>query len=71
MALEIGTDGILGGQAKVEGVEGTWMHLHSECQCELDLDSIFTNLLFFPLANGINFNPFHDSIVFYTSLTRL
>jgi osomolarity two-component system sensor histidine kinase NIK1 len=27
VALEVGTQGILGGQARVEGVEGTWMHL--------------------------------------------
>jgi len=27
VALEVGTHGILGGQAQVEGVEGTWMHL--------------------------------------------
>ena len=27
VALEVGTHGILGGQAKVDGVEGTWMYL--------------------------------------------
>jgi osomolarity two-component system sensor histidine kinase NIK1 len=27
MALEVGTQGILGGQAKVEGVQGTWADL--------------------------------------------
>jgi osomolarity two-component system, sensor histidine kinase NIK1 len=27
VALEVGTQGILGGQAQVEGVEGTWRHL--------------------------------------------
>jgi len=27
VALEVGTQGILGGQAKVEGVQGTWADL--------------------------------------------
>ena len=27
VAQEVGTQGILGGQARVEGVEGMWMHL--------------------------------------------
>jgi methyl-accepting chemotaxis protein len=27
VALDVGTNGILGGQAKVEGVEGTWADL--------------------------------------------
>jgi osomolarity two-component system, sensor histidine kinase NIK1 len=27
VALEVGTHGILGGQAQVEGAEGTWMDL--------------------------------------------
>lgn len=27
MALEVGTEGILGGQAKVDGVEGVWEDL--------------------------------------------
>jgi osomolarity two-component system, sensor histidine kinase NIK1 len=27
VAREVGTDGILGGQAKIEGVDGTWKEL--------------------------------------------
>lgn len=27
VALEVGTEGILGGQARVEGVQGTWADL--------------------------------------------
>ena len=38
VALEVGTQGILGGQAKVEGVEGVWDDLTTNVNVGLDVD---------------------------------
>ena len=41
VALEVGTQGILGGQAKVEGVQGTWADLTRNVNvCPFSLSSL-------------------------------
>ena len=47
VALEVGTQGILGGQAKVEGVQGTWADLTRNvnvCPFLLSIHSIGADL---------------------------
>jgi len=41
VALEVGTYGILGGQAVVEGVEGTWADLTTNVNVSLPPISVF------------------------------
>ncbi len=41
VALEVGTHGVLGGQAQVTGVEGTWRHLTDN----VNVSSPFPSLL--------------------------
>ena len=48
MALEVGTDGILDGQAKVEGVEGIWMHLTQNVNVSLIWILFSQTYYFFP-----------------------
>ena len=49
VALEVGTQGILGGQAKVEGVQGTWADLTRNVNVRYPdscLTTLLTDLLF-------------------------
>jgi len=49
VALEVGTQGILGGQAKVEGVQGTWADLTRNvnvCAFYLLLSVVLINIEF-------------------------
>lgn len=48
VALEVGTQGILGGQAKVEGVQGTWADLTRNVNvCPFTSSSpFFNNILY-------------------------
>lgn len=53
VALEVGTQGILGGQARVEGVQGTWADLTRNvnvCVHSLSLSSYY---VFFTSENGL------------------
>jgi osomolarity two-component system sensor histidine kinase NIK1 len=45
VALEVGTQGILGGQAKVEGVQGTWADLTRNVNVSLQLCFMYCLLL--------------------------
>ena len=47
VALEVGTQGILGGQAKVEGVQGTWADLTRSVNVRT-----FVHFLSFALTDG-------------------
>ena len=47
VALEVGTQGILGGQAKVEGVQGTWVDMTRNVNVRA-----FVHYLSFALTDG-------------------
>ena len=58
VALEVGTQGILGGQARVEGVQGTWADLTRNVNVRV-LSSLFPQLgtdFFFSAENGFEFD---------------
>ena len=65
VALEVGTQGILGGQARVEGVQGTWADLTrnvnvSSLRVSVDLSKIL--MIFYSAENGVKSNrssPIH------------
>lgn len=48
VALEVGTQGILGGQAKVEGVQGTWADLTRNVNVRIILPFIWLRSLIAP-----------------------
>jgi hypothetical protein len=57
VALEVGTFGILGGQATVEGVQGTWADLTRNVNVSRDLcdnDKLLTSMCF--VENGVEFD---------------
>ena len=60
VALEVGTQGILGGQAKVEGVQGTWADLTRNvnvCVFSLLFPKIwYTDFFFLSTENGFEFD---------------
>ncbi len=57
VALEVGTHGVLGGQAQVEGVEGTWMDLTQNVNVSsLLLSFLIEKLILRFSANGIESN---------------
>jgi len=47
VAREVGTEGRLGGQAKIAGVEGTWMELTNNGICNIYTFYIFASFHFF------------------------
>ena len=57
VALEVGTQGILGGQAKVEGVQGTWADLTRNVNvCLFVFYIIFELSSTFLTENGLELN---------------
>ena len=58
VALEVGTQGILGGQAKVEGVQGTWADLTRNVNVgdHTSLTRIQLSSTFLKLENGQQFD---------------
>ena len=59
VALEVGTQGILGGQARVEDVQGTWADLTrnvnvSSLRVSVDLSKIL--MIFYSAENGVKSN---------------
>jgi len=57
VALEVGTQGILGGQAKVEGVQGTWADLTRNVNvCSFMLHINFELSSTFLTENGFELN---------------
>jgi hypothetical protein len=57
VALEVGTQGILGGQARVEGVQGTWADLTRNVNVAILIPPPFISLHLILLAeNGLEFD---------------
>jgi hypothetical protein len=53
VALEVGTQGILGGQARVEGVQGTWADLTRNVNVRVPLLPRLFPLLILHIENGL------------------
>ena len=56
VALEVGTQGILGGQARVEGVQGTWADLTRNVNVCVFCFMFFNLVLIFLAENGFEFD---------------
>jgi len=58
VALEVGTQGILGGQAKVDGVQGTWADLTRNVNVRFVsvLCHLSVSISFIIVENGIEFD---------------
>jgi hypothetical protein len=53
VALEVGTQGILGGQARVEGVQGTWADLTRNVNVRVFSPRLVSQPLILLIENGI------------------
>ena len=56
VALEVGTQGILGGQARVEGVQGTWADLTRNVNVRVFCFMFYNLVLIFLAENGFEFD---------------